>query len=161
MLIRTFLLGCIVASAGCAVTLPEVGSSQSPATVRDSDHDGVVDASDRCPESRETDNGHNDHDGCRDVPRSQRGLVAPGIVVVSLGGPLLITGIEFTLLGLSGPGSSGDDMHAGFERIGIPLLAAAVVHFAIGIPMIVAGALDKHWSDDGTEVVGSATSSQL
>jgi len=163
MLIRTFLLGCTIAGAGCAVTLPEdVASSRLPPSQRDSDNDGVVDASDRCPENNETRNEHNDLDGCSDVRVPNRGMLVPGIIVTALGTPILAFGMAYTVVGLRSPTSFTDDVgEGGMGAWAVGLLAAAAIHFAVGIPLIVAGARDKHWSDDGTPVKRVASGSPL
>jgi hypothetical protein len=112
----------------------------------DTDGDAILDAKDACPSENERPNGHNDHDGCPDKKVRKRGLFVPGIVVTSLSAPLIGMGAQFTAWGVGGCGEP-DPMTCGFEKVGIPLLVAAGVHLAVGIPLIVAGA-ETRWSDE-------------
>lgn len=118
----------------------------------DRDGDGVANATDRCPDKPETANEHNDHDGCPDRLRANRGLWVPGAVVLGLSIPLVAVGAQLTASGIESQNDPIDPfMSAGSEYYGIPLLVAAGIHQAVGISLIVAGATDRYWTDGPSE----------
>lgn len=123
--------------------------ARSPdAIARDRDGDGIANASDACPDKSESKNEHNDHDGCPDHLRAKRGLWVPGAVVLGLSVPLVAVGAKLTADGVASQENSIDPfMSAGSEYYGIPFLVAAGIHQAVGISLIVAGAVDREWTD--------------
>lgn len=131
-------LALIIAATGCATRTTLAG-------MPDADRDAVPDHRDDCPEARETHNRHNDHDGCPDHRVKNRALIASGIVTMGMGVPHMMTGILFVQLGAP---SIEDNGHPTTVAIGITLIVAACLHEVIGLPLIVAGVNDAHWSDE-------------
>jgi hypothetical protein len=118
---------------------------------RDRDGDGIANAADGCPDKPESANEHNDHDGSTDRLRANRGLLVPGIVVLALSVPLTVLGAQMTASGLAPKDEIDPFMTMGLEYVGVPLLAAAAVHQAVGIPLIIAGAMDRYWTDGAND----------
>src|SRR5262245_46155040 len=137
-MLKPYLAVIFVTTAACAAR-PIVVDASVPASQRDSDRDGIVDAADRCPTKPETVNAHNDTDGCPDKLRARWNLVAPGIVLAATGIPLLTYGAVMTRVALE-PGQVDPGMTNGFEKVGIPLLVIGTLHELLGINLILGGA---------------------
>ena len=72
------------------------------------------------------------------------GTSAGGTTLIAMGGPLMLVGAGYVAGGVSGRANPGDKVCCSLE-IAVPILVTGLVFEAIGIPLTVAGANDRHW----------------